>query len=368
MATPSRSGLITKLQKVLKKHYSAVVPEASRSVLEHVLFASCLENAQYAAAEEAFAALTHNFFDLNEVRVSTVRELSEVVAGLPDSSAAAGRVKRILQSVFEATYSFDLEELRKLNLGPAVERLEKIEGTDKFSVAYVVQAALGGHSIPIDAGTLGALRVVDLVTDQEVASGAVSGLERTIPKNLGVEFGSQLHQLGADFTANPYAPALHAILLEIDPGAKPRLPNRRAAKRAEQEAHAAHAAARAAEKAKRSPPPPVASKPAKETPKGKGKETAKAPPVAEAKKKGAAEVKPAVEAKKKPGDARTAAKEVEAEATRKKEKAVEEKPAVKKKMDVSKAKAPLKKKLQAAKSKEVATRSASEGLAKRKPR
>ena len=55
-------------------------------------------------------------------------------------------------------------------------------------------------------------------------------MERAIPKNKGVEFGSELHQLGADFTANPYAPALQQILLQIDPDCKERLPKRRAAK------------------------------------------------------------------------------------------------------------------------------------------
>ncbi|NUQ61962.1 MAG: hypothetical protein HUU20_05715 [Pirellulales bacterium] len=233
MAASSRSAQYNHLAKVLKKHYKPVLPAPDRPVLETLLFGCCLENARYEAAEEAFAALVHNFFDFNEVRVSSVRELSEAIPRLPDPAAAATRVKRILQEVFEATYSFDLEDIRKQNLGPAVERLEKLGGTTKFSVAYVVQATLGGHAIAIDSGTLQALYVADLVSDEDVGAGIVPGLERAIPKNKGGEFGSMLHQLGADFTANPYAPALHEILLEINPDAKSRLPKRRAAKAAE---------------------------------------------------------------------------------------------------------------------------------------
>jgi endonuclease-3 len=227
MATPSRTAQFAKLHKVLKKHYSAVAPDANRSVLEHLLFAGCAENATYSAAEEAFAALVHTFFDWNEIRVSSVRELSEVMSGLPDPAAAATRVKRVLQSAFEATYSFDLDELRKQNLGPAVERLEKIDGTTKYTVAYVVQAALGGHSIPIDSGAMGVLHLLDIATDEDAAAGIVHGLERAIAKNQGVEFGSLLHQLGADFVATPFAPAFHAILAEVDPSVKDRLPTRR---------------------------------------------------------------------------------------------------------------------------------------------
>ncbi len=233
MAASSRSAQYNNLWKVLKKHYRPMLPPAERPVLETLLFGCCLENARYEAAEEAFAALVHSFFDFNEVRVSSVRELSEVMARLPDPGAAAARVKRILQEIFEATYSFDLEDVRKQNLGPAVERLEKLGGTTKFSVAYTVQAALGGHSIPVDSGTLQALHVVELVDGEDMSTEVVPGLERAIPKNKGAEFGSLLHQLGADFVANPYAPALHEILLQINPDAKARLPKRRAARAAE---------------------------------------------------------------------------------------------------------------------------------------
>ena len=139
-------------------------------MLEHLLFACCLEDAHYEAAEEAFAALVHTFFDWNEVRVTSISELSEVMACLPDPRAAANRVKRVLHAVFEATFNFDLEDLRKKNLGPTVKWLEKLDGTTRFTVAYVVQAALGGHAIPIDAGTMGVLRLLDLVTDKDVAA------------------------------------------------------------------------------------------------------------------------------------------------------------------------------------------------------
>ena len=226
MASQSRSSQFTKLHKVLKKHYQAVAPDPDRAVFLHLVFASCLENAPYDRADEALAALEHNFFDWNEIRVSAVSELAEVIAGLPDPAAAANRVKRVLQSIFESTYSFDLEDLRKQNLGPAVDYLKKLDGTTNFSVAYVVQAALGGHAIPVDDGTLNTLCILGLITEENVKAGEAPGLERAIAKSKGPEFGSQLHQLGAECFANPYSAALRKTLLEIDPHAKDRLPKR----------------------------------------------------------------------------------------------------------------------------------------------
>lgn len=232
MSAPSRTSQFSKLHKVLKKHYKPVEPDPERPVLEHLLLACCLENAHHPAAEEALAALVHTFFDWNEIRVSTIRELAEVMAALPDPPAAASRVKRVLQHVFEGSYAFDLEDLRKSNLGPATERLAKIDGATAFSVSYVVQSALGGHAIPVDTSTLAVLHLIDLVSDEDVEAGVVPGLERAISKSKGVEFGSLLHQLGAHFTTNRYCTTLHEILLQVNPDAKDRLPRRRSGRKA----------------------------------------------------------------------------------------------------------------------------------------
>lgn len=225
MANPNRMALLTKMHKVLKKHYKPVaIPD--RPVLEHLLYACCLENAPYEQADKAFAAVSTSFFDWNEVRVSTVKELAEVMSMLPAAAAAAANLKRVLQGVFESTYSFELEPLKKQNLGQAQQRLKKLEGATPFTIAYLTQATLGGHAIPLDKGLMQVFAVLGLASDADQAACAVPGLERAIPKTKGVEFGSLAHQLGAEMFANPYSPSLHKILLEMAPDAKDRLPKR----------------------------------------------------------------------------------------------------------------------------------------------
>lgn len=242
MATQNRTALINKVHKVLKKHYKPVsIPE--RPLLEHALYACCLENASYEAADKAYAAASSTFFDWNEVRVSTVKELAEVMHVLPEPAAAAGNLKRVLQSVFEANYSFDLETLKKMPLGQAQQKLQKHPGATPFVVAYVTQAALGGHAIPLDRGLLDVFGILGLATAQEKAAHNVPGLERAIPKNKGIEFGSLAHQLGADLVHSPHSPNLHKTLLEIAPDCKDRLP-KRAAKSAKPEPAAQESAAK----------------------------------------------------------------------------------------------------------------------------
>lgn len=222
----NRAALLTKIHKVLKKHYKPVAPPADRNVLEHLLYACCLENARFEAADEAFARLKEMYFDWNEIRVTTVSELAEVISGIPDSTAAGARIKKALQSVFETAYSFDIDSLRKQNIGKSEKDLEKIQGTSPFVRAYVTQNALAGHSIPVSQGAVEVLHAVGVITDQEADKRQVPGLERAIPKNKGVEFASLLQQIGADFHASPGSSKLRAILAEIDPDYKERLSQR----------------------------------------------------------------------------------------------------------------------------------------------
>ncbi len=226
MSTPNRSALINKIYKTLKKHYKSAASRNEQPVLESLLYACCLEDTQPATAEEVYAAIKSSFFDWNEVRVSTVKELAEVMEPLFNPVVAAGRLKSVLQNVFESDYSFDLESLKKQNLGAAIKRLQKLQGTTPFNVAYATQTALGGHSIPLDRAALETLYMLGVVSQAEGVAGTVPGLERAIPKNKGQEFGSLLHQLATDYLANPFSPQIRELILSFAPDAKQRLPKR----------------------------------------------------------------------------------------------------------------------------------------------
>lgn len=230
MAASSRSEQFVQLHKALKKSYKAHAPDPEMPLLECLLFAACLENTPYDHARRAYDGLKREFFDWNEVRVSTIRDLAEVLADLPEANVAAGHIKATLQHVFESRYEFDLEPLRKENLKVAAAELENIQGADAFMVSCTVQWALGGHSIPLDRGALTVLHLLGLAREEDVKAAHVPGLERAIPKSKGGEFGSLLHELGAAFIANPYAPAVRKFITDLRPEATELLPQRRSAK------------------------------------------------------------------------------------------------------------------------------------------
>jgi hypothetical protein len=192
-----------------------------------LLFACLVEDSPNDTAEQVLATLKRDYFGWNEVRVSTIRELTDVCKPLVNPAEAAGRLKQTLQSVFESVYEFDIETFKKQNIGQAVKMLQKYRGTSPFVVAYTTQMALGGHSIPINRGALVSMHTVGVISDDEFKKRVVPGLERTVSKNKGVEIGSLLHQLGVEVGRNPTGQNARKLLLEIDPKCKDRLPKRR---------------------------------------------------------------------------------------------------------------------------------------------
>ncbi len=222
MAAVNRNDLIAKVQKVARKHFQPTKSPVDRSVFETLIFGCCLENATFELAEEAFARLQENYYDWNEVRVTTVPELAESMVGYVDPQASAARVKRSLHAIFETHYAFDLEPLRKENLGKAIERLKAYKGVTDFVASYVAQTVLGGHVIPLDEAMLKLFAILDLAGSKDIAASTVPGLERAVPKAKGSEFFGTVHQLAVQWFAAQNSTKTWAIIAEIDPEARTR--------------------------------------------------------------------------------------------------------------------------------------------------
>lgn len=214
MSSSNRGDRIQLLQKVLKKHYKPVPPAEGRTVLEHLMFSCLVEDAPFEAAEEIFQRLPELYVDHNEVRVTTVTELADSLRVLPDATAAAVRLKKTLQAIFETRYSFDLEDMRKMNQGKAIQEVAKFNGVSRFMLAYITQHAFGGHTIPVSDSVMHILLMTGVVTLAEAEKHQTPGLERAIPKSKGHEFSSTLHQMAAEYRMSPSGKNIKAILKE----------------------------------------------------------------------------------------------------------------------------------------------------------
>jgi endonuclease-3 len=150
-------------------------------------------------AQQAYNNLKEKFFDWNEVRVSTVRELEEALAGLADAENRAQRLIAFLQEVFEETFSFELEGLQKKGLKQAQKKLTSYGAANDYVAAWVLQRSLGGHAIPIDPPTLRCVRRLGLIEgDSEDPEAARTTLEHLVPKAKGARFTDQVSSIAEE--------------------------------------------------------------------------------------------------------------------------------------------------------------------------
>lgn len=196
----NKQRALTHLFALIKKHPPAVETEP-RPVLEQFIYGICREGATRAQADRAFANLRSAFFDWNEVRVSSAREIEEALEDLPDAEGRAQRLLSFLQEVFETTFGYDLESLHKKKGGlkEAARFLSKYEAANEYVNAWVVQQSLGGHAIPLDEPTLRVVRRLGLVDPDEDDLDAIrSSLEHLVPKAKGALFVDLVSDLAQD--------------------------------------------------------------------------------------------------------------------------------------------------------------------------
>jgi endonuclease-3 len=193
----NKQRVVSQILTSLKKRYEPTDPE-SRPVLEQFIYAICRENATREQGDRAFRHLQKQFFDWNEVRVSSPREVEEAIGDIPSAELRAERLVSFLQEVFETTYSFDLESLHKKGLKQAAKQLSRYQAANDYAVAWVVQQSLGGHAIPLDSRALCVLRRLGLIEDGEDAEAMRTSLEHLVPKARGPLFTELMSALAHD--------------------------------------------------------------------------------------------------------------------------------------------------------------------------
>src|SRR5205823_3995351 len=161
-----KQRVFQQLSTLLARGGKAGEPEM-RPVLEQFLYAICREGVTRELADRAYGNLREHYFDWNEVRVSSARELAESMDCLPDAETRGQRVIDFLQEVFETTFSFDLESLQKKGVKQAAKQLGRYQAASDYVVSWVVQNTLGGHAVPLDTPTLRTIRRLGLVDDSQ---------------------------------------------------------------------------------------------------------------------------------------------------------------------------------------------------------
>jgi endonuclease III len=225
MAQQSKAQHLNEIHTLLKRRYKPK-PDRSMSrlpVLEAVIYGICHEGTTREQANQALSRFKDGFFDWNEVRVSTISEVQDALADLPDSEPRAQKIRRFLRQLFEKTYGFTLEVLTKKPLKESLKVLSEYEAfASAFVEATVVQLSLGGHAIPVDEPSRRALVRLGIADTNTDTAALRSLLERAVPKNRGVEFVELVEELAHDTCVEDDPDCPHCELRKTCPTAATR--------------------------------------------------------------------------------------------------------------------------------------------------
>lgn len=213
-----RQTILNKLVGVLRKKYGRSEPHSQRPVFESLLFAACLEDAQTSAAEAALQRLRDGFYDLNEIRVSSISQIERHLTGLSNPSWRALRIRDALHTVFETHYKFDLEHLKRKTHEQALKELAALRHSSFFMRMYVLQHCLGAHVLPLDASSLSLLKWLGLVEPEATQESAAEELKTSVRKS---DAGLLCHLL-REFACDPaFAHRLHLSAQDRKSGVNP---------------------------------------------------------------------------------------------------------------------------------------------------
>jgi len=193
-----RQSILAKLTTPLRKKYAKSEPKAKRNVFETLLFAACLEDAPTALAEETLQKLIAAFFDLNEIRVSSISQIEKPLAPLGNASWRALRIRDALHTVFEAHYKFDLEHLKRKTHEQAHKDLSAYRHATPFMRNYVMQHCLDGHVLPLDGASLQLLIWLGLIEPGTSVEAATEELKSSVRKSDAEALCHLLHECAVD--------------------------------------------------------------------------------------------------------------------------------------------------------------------------
>ena len=180
---------VQKLYRSLKRECPKVQNVTYDEPTDAIVYATLSENMSEAATQAAIKKFTDYFVDLNDLRISRVEEIVELLG--EDTSVTrqiASTLTRTLIAIFDEYHTVSLKALRKVGKRPAKQVLQRLDGISHFVVNYCMLTAMQGHAIPLTKQVIEYLRSNELV-DPEADEQQIEGfLTRQISAKNAYEF------------------------------------------------------------------------------------------------------------------------------------------------------------------------------------
>ncbi len=189
------SRKIQKLHSSLNRKYPKVQKVTHDEPTDAIIYGIICSRLDEKTTESAIKRFSDYFIDLNDLRVSRIEEIVEMLGDdTPVTRDVALTITTVLRAIFNEYHKVSLEGLKKTGKRPARQALEKMEGISRFVVDYCMLTSLQGHAIPITEGMTAYLKSKELVypdaSEQEIGG----FLAKQISAKKGYEFYALLRR------------------------------------------------------------------------------------------------------------------------------------------------------------------------------
>jgi endonuclease III len=189
------SKKVHELYRSLKAKYPKVKKVTYDEPAEALVYAIIGENMNVPATESAIKRFADYFIDLNDLRVSRVEEIVELLGeDTPTTKDIASTLTKALRTVFNEYNNVSLEDLKKIGKRPARQVLEKMDDVSRFVANYCMLTSLQGHAIPLTKGMIEYLRKNQLVHPDADEQQIEGFLAKQIPAENAYEFYALLRR------------------------------------------------------------------------------------------------------------------------------------------------------------------------------
>jgi endonuclease III len=199
--------------KLVKRYYNrtrssvtSAPTEDDSNPLAQLILAQLSWDAAPLNAQKAARRLSEQMIDLNEVRVSTPREISAVIRDcVPNPMECARAISRSLNSIYQRENLLSLDHLEGKGRREARQYLDSLDGVNAHASASVMLWSLSAHAIPVNQRLLRALRKEGLVDPDAEAPVVQAFLERHVAAAEARLFCRVMEKLASQKGAPPPA-------------------------------------------------------------------------------------------------------------------------------------------------------------------
>ncbi len=188
--------LVVRVCNALERKYGAREMPSPRPPLEELLLGVLAQGSSERSASRAYRRLTQFFVDLNEVRVSTPKDIEAAISDLPNAEDKAYAVKETLSHVFNKRNEISLGFLEEASAAEARRFFAEMEDTDRGVIARVMLFSLGHPAMPLNAQVDRVSSRLGLIQGDGDSSESRARLEKIVPSDRMFDVHSLFNEHG----------------------------------------------------------------------------------------------------------------------------------------------------------------------------